>query len=388
MPTRLIQLDSHASGTAALRVTGPAAERLSPDDDLEIAILQPGQQDLYLDPRNPDQPWGTAVFRFRPLSPRRDGGALMLDIDYGVTYHLRANQPYKLKLRQSAALELEERFTGSPSLRRPSAMPQGWTPPPDPRGPVAAPEPPPPPPPPPAPAPVVDAHPPSPAPPQTAPAPEPAPVEARVEPAPVEEKRVEPKPPDDTRKTPTPVPVPVPPRKTPWLVIGLVAVALIGAGAAWWLTRNGGPVAPVAQSDSDESIAGVRKFLAGNPEPADARAKAEALAAKGGQLDAVFLLVKYAAERGDRTAARMMGTFYDPQTWSKEKSPLPAPNPPEAARWHKMAAEAGDAESQYRYAMLLRNGGTDEPNGPEMAVVWLRKAAEQGNAEAKKALAQ
>ena len=162
---------------------------------------------------------------------------------------------------------------------------------------------------------------------------------------------------------------------------------LIGAGA-WWLTRNGGEAPRVAQSDSDESIAGIRKFLAGNPEPADARAKAEALAAKGGQLDSQFLLMKYAAERGDRAAARMMGTFYDPQTWTKEKSPLPAPNPLEAARWHKMAAEAGDAESQYRYGMLLRNGGTDEPNGPEMAVGWLRKAAEQGNAEAKKALAQ
>jgi TPR repeat protein len=145
---------------------------------------------------------------------------------------------------------------------------------------------------------------------------------------------------------------------------------------------------PVAQGDGDESLTGVRKFLAGNPEPAAARAKAEALAAKGAQLDSQFLLVKYAAERGDKVAARMMGTFYDPQTWTKEKSPLPAPNPLEAARWHKIAAEAGDAESQYRYGMLLKNGGTDEPNGPEMAVAWLRKAAEQGNAEAKKVLAQ
>jgi TPR repeat protein len=38
--------------------------------------------------------------------------------------------------------------------------------------------------------------------------------------------------------------------------------------------------------------------------------------------------------------------------------------------------------------MLLKDGGTDEPNGPEMAVAWLRKAAEQGNAEAKKALGE
>jgi hypothetical protein len=381
MPTRLIQLDSHASGTAALRVTGPAAERLSPEDDLEIAILQPGQQDLYLDPRNPDKPWSTAVFRFRPLAPRRDGAALLLDIDYGVTYHLRANQPYKLKLRQSDALELEERFTGSPSLRRPSAMPQGWTPPPDPRGPIAAPEPAPPP----EPQPIVEPTPEAAPPPEVAVAPEPQPVEVPVDATPVEEKRAAPSPPDDSRKAPAPMP----PRKTPWLAIGGLAVVLIGAGAAWWFTRNGGEATPVAQqAEGDESIAGVRKYLASNPEPGDARAKAEALAAKGAQLDSQFLLVKYAAERGDTAAARMMGTFYDPQTWTKEKSPLPAPNPLEAARWHKMAAEAGDAESQYRYGMLLKNGGTDEPNGPEMAVAWLRKAAEQGNAEAKKALAQ
>jgi TPR repeat protein len=53
-----------------------------------------------------------------------------------------------------------------------------------------------------------------------------------------------------------------------------------------------------------------------------------------------------------------------------------------------MAAEAGDAESQYRYGMLLRKGNTDEPNGPELAIAWLRKAAAQGNADAKKALEQ
>ena len=235
MPTRLIQLDSHASGTAALRVTGPAAERLSPDDDLEIAILEPGQQDLYLDPRNPDKPWSTAVFRFRPLAPRRDGSALMLDIDYGVTYHLRANQPYKLKLRQGDALELEERFTGSPSLRRPSAMPQGWTPPPDPRGPVAVPAPAPPP----APAAVIEPEPQPKAPPEAPTAPEhvearvePVPVELRAEPAPVEPARPDttaveparaaptpaPTPPNDIRKT-TPSVIAPPPRKTPWLAI-------------------------------------------------------------------------------------------------------------------------------------------------------------------------
>jgi TPR repeat protein len=38
--------------------------------------------------------------------------------------------------------------------------------------------------------------------------------------------------------------------------------------------------------------------------------------------------------------------------------------------------------------MLLKQGRTDETNGPEMAVGWLKKAADQGHAEAKKALGQ
>src|SRR5829696_8845229 len=122
MPTRLIQLESHGSGSAALHITGPNAERLSVDD-VELSIVQPGQVDLYLDPRIPDHAWSTAVFRFRPLNPRREGAALLLDIDYGVTYHLRANQPYKLKIRQGDGNEIEERFTGSANLRRPTTIP-------------------------------------------------------------------------------------------------------------------------------------------------------------------------------------------------------------------------------------------------------------------------
>ena len=41
-------------------------------------------------------------------------------------------------------------------------------------------------------------------------------------------------------------------------------------------------------------------------------------------------------------------------------------------------AEVGDAEAQYRYGRLLRQGRLDEDNGPEKAVSWLQKAAAQG----------
>ena len=387
MPTRLTQLEAHASGSAALHITGPNAERVSADD-VEIAIVQPGQVDLYLDPRNPDNAWSTAVFRFRPLNPRREGAALLLDIDYGVTYHLRANQPYKLKLRQADGTELEERFTGSANLRRPTTIPRGWTPPPDPRGPVAPPQP-------------VEV-----APPKTEPPPvtEVTPPGTIVEEPPGGTTKLT-KEPEETKEPEREklggeherdrerviidpeIPVEEPKPRTKWFALAAVLLLLIGGGAWWYLHRGAEDQQPTAaKADEDQSLDGVRRFLSSNPDAAAAREKAEALASSGKLLDGQFLLFKYAAEHGDIKAARAMGVFYDPHTWAKEKSPLPAPNPLEAARWYKMAAEGGDAESQYRYGMLLKEGGTDDANGPEMAVAWLRKAAEQGNEDAKKAL--
>ena len=387
MPTRLIQLESHASGSAALQVTGPNAERLAAED-VELSIVQPGQVDLYLDPRNPDHAWSTAVFRFRPLNPRREGAALLLDIDYGVTYHLRANQPYKLKIRQGDGAEIEERFTGSANLRRPTTIPRDWTPPPDPRGPVSPPKP-------------VEVAPPKPEPVLADPAPTPdltgeaantgdTTVEATTLPGSATDKESG-KRPEEAEKTVVvdPLVTPVAPKRSKsWLALAAALLLLIGGAAWWYLNRDAQDQPPAAAEQPDESLDGIRRFLASNPEPGAAREKAEALAASGKLLDGQFLLFKYAAERGDVKAARVMGTFYDPHTWTRDKSPLPAPNPLEAARWHKLAAEAGDPEAQYRYGMLLKDGGTDEPNGPEMAVAWLRKAAEQGNAEAKKALGQ
>ncbi len=172
MPTRLIQNEQHPSGTAALQITGPTAQQVLVPEELEIAIIQPGPTERYLDPRNPDDPWTTSVYRFRPLRPRREGASLLLEVDYGVTYHLRANQPYKLQVRQFEGLEFDEIFTGPGTMRRGSAVPVGWAPPPDPRGPVSLPQPL-------APAPV--APPPAPAP-EPAPEPAPPPVAAPIAP--------------------------------------------------------------------------------------------------------------------------------------------------------------------------------------------------------------
>lgn len=141
MSAQLIQLPRHPAGDAALRVAGPVAEQLGELDAVEIRILQAGQVERYLDPRNVNDPWATTVFAFRPAAVHREGNAVVLELEYGVTYHLRANQPYRLVLRRPDGHEFEERFTGSASMRRPSAPPSGWTPPQRPSGALPVPAP-------------------------------------------------------------------------------------------------------------------------------------------------------------------------------------------------------------------------------------------------------
>lgn len=362
MSTKLTQKgpERHASGTAAFHVTGAVVAQIGEPELCEIAIVQLGASERYLDPRDPDEAWKTTVYYFWPLQPSREEGGLWFEIDHGVTYHLRATTPYKLRIRSLTGAEVEEVFTLQANMRRPSTRPVGWVPPPDPRGPVTAPTPPPPPPPP----------PPLPPPPPPPPAPPPAP-------APVL--------PPATEPPPAPPPEPVTPpiqgaSSRKWLV--LAGVLLVGAAAAAYLLIPRTP--PVAAMTMDSC----RQAIAAAPEASEARGKAEGLAQSGQLLDCQFLLYKYAADKGDSVSARVLGTFYDPDTWSKDKSPLPGPNPVEAARWHKQAADAGDAESLYRYGMLLKMGRTDEADGPEKAQVYLRKAADAGHPLAKDALAK
>ncbi len=374
MPTKLIQLgpDKHESGTAALQVQGAVVDVLGEPELCEIAIVQLGASERYLDPRDPDEPWKTAVYYLWPRQPRREGAALWFEIDHGVTYHLRANTPYKLRIRSLGGAEAEEVFTLPASTRRPSTRPEGWTPPPDPRGPVQAPQNPP-------------QNPPAPAPSSSTPA-------APAAPAPEPEAAVPPAPTPPPPAPPPPLPLgdtakgdadPAKPggKGKALAVAGVVALLLAG-GAAFVLFGSGGPSPAAMTMDS------CRQAVSAGMEPAAAREKAEGLAKASQLLDCQFLLFKHAAEKGDAVSARQLGLFYDPDTWTKEGSPMPAPNPLEAARWHKQAADAGDAESLYRYGMLLKLGRTDDTDGPEKAQAYLQKALDAGHPLAKDALAK
>lgn len=374
MPTRLVQSPSHPSGTAALQISGAALAQLPAAELVEIAILQAGSIERFLDPRNPSQPWTTAVYWFRPLFAQMERAGLSLEIDYGVTFHLRANQPYILRLRdQLSSVTVEERFTGPVSMRRPTAPPDGWVPPPDPRGPVEVPY----------------AS-------QRLQA-EATPLEPNLPGLPEVEVSLVSTTVDatdnagagGTQEPALPGLASGISPKTKITVSVLLCAILLGGGAWWFLgqEKNNQPYAG-SSPDADSSLASIRKLIASGPDVAVVRAKADLLAKTGKLLDGQFLLYKYASEKGDATAALAMGEFYDPDLWEKTKSPMPAPNPLEAARWYRQGAEAGDPESAYRYSTLLKKGRTDEVNAEEQAVSWLRKAALKGHAKAKQELGQ
>lgn len=351
----LRQTPDMPAGTAELR-----CDRCDLDaGSVELCISQPqaGGGLLHLDPRDADRPWGTSEFWQAPGEAARDGDGLRLRVDAFTTFHLGANKPYILSLRDAAG-----RRDGVPllgiALRLPSAPPKGWRPA-EARPPEPEPEP--------APEPELPAV-------EEPPAPEPAPLSVDPGERPHEAPR----------------------RRNPMVpILAAVALLAVASAAAWWYLgrppEEPPPAPEVAQppapAPAERTLALAREMLAAKPPAAEARAAGEAhLAAK--DLEGGFLLLRYAAENGDLPAAVAVGGLYDPATWSAESSPLPAPNAEQAAGWYRRAAEAGDAEAEYRLGMVLRSGRTEAPDGPEQAVGWLRKAAEQGHAKAKETLGQ
>jgi hypothetical protein len=328
-------------------------------DSVELCVSQPRASGgyLHLDPRDSEHPWGTQEFWQRPVAAGRDGDRVRLRLDAFTTFHIGANKPYILHLRDAAGPRDGVPLLGI-AMRLPSAPPKGWRA---------------------AEAPVV--------PPAPIPEPEPEPAD-EPEPEPDEETAVagltvdpdERRAARETRGFPTAA-----------VAAGLVLLVLAGAAGWWFYGRQGAgeptPAEAAAPAAPARTLDAARAALAATPSPADARDAGEAhLAAR--DLEGGFLLLRYAADKGDTRAALAVGALYDPASWSAETSPLPAPNAEQAAQWYHRAAEAGDPEAQYRLAMVLRSGRTEAADGPEQAVAWLRKAADQGHAQAKEALGQ
>ncbi|MGE0095567.1 MAG: tetratricopeptide repeat protein [Alphaproteobacteria bacterium] len=336
MPSKLEQTLQMPGGRANLRVAGaPTANRAT----LELAITKPDPTGTtrYLNPSKPTDPWSTATHWLKP-SLAGDAGDLVFELDGDVTVHLLPYAPYELLLRDGNGMRHVDRFTGI-ALRGASAA----------SAPIEAP---------------VKATPPPP--------PPPPPVEEPPPPL-VAEPVVPPPPPEPKSRWPL------------WAALGAILLLLAGGAGWYFFLRSDSSDQPSATAEAPVTLDEARRVLTVDPAPADAFARAQAHAAKG-ELQGAFLLYRYAAEKGDMTASVALAAMYDPATYSAQTSPLPAANPAEAARWYEPAAQAGQAEAQYRLGMLLKSGATADADGPEKGVAWLRKAADQGYAPAQEEL--
>jgi hypothetical protein len=380
MPAKFVQLDTHESGTAQLQITGPGARRFSDPQAIEIAIVQPGLGERFLDPRDQADPWKLGAFHFRPINPQHNGaGELIFEIDHAVTYHLRAMAPYFVRVRfLSSGLDpaedawIQEAFTMPATTRRPSVRPAGWIEPADPNSPASRPV-------------------------------SPTPAASASEAEPLVEEVPSFEAPSLTGLATQPALERKPASRT-GLIAALAVLGLVAAGLALWLVspQTFGPDAtpgsalpvPVAtpaaapKAGVPANMDACRQAISAAPQVDQARDWALGMAKEKRLLDCQFLLFRFAAEKGDSVSARSLGVFYDPDTWSRESSPLPSPNPAEASRWHKQAAESGDIESMYRYGMLLKLGrtGIEGEQAQKLAQEFLTRARDAGHPQAAAAL--
>lgn len=141
-------------------------------------------------------------------------------------------------------------------------------------------------------------------------------------------------------------------------------------------------VEPEADSDANEPLtpasqrALARQYLETQPSPAEAFSRATELLSDG-QVEAAFLIFRYAAERGSADAATAVAAMYDPETYTPQTSPLPRPNPAVARIWYERAVAAGDDQALLSLARMLA-----AEDAVEDARAVLQRAEEAGLVDA------
>jgi hypothetical protein len=239
-----------------------------------------------------------------------------------------------------------------------------------------------------------------------------------------------PAPPFEPEPPPRPIPElravrePVPRRSgaTGWLVAAMILIALCGAGYYAYINDIRGvkglvdkeiatifpppeqpaetavasaapdstatpaptPIAPPPAEPPKKSVRQtVAEFLATKPGPQAMLVKGREFA-QAGNLNGAFLVWRQAAEGGNPDAELQMASFYDPLN-APPKDGF-TPDSVRAAEWYERSALAGNAEAQRKYGLLLIKGGPGLPADPVKARLWLQQAADQKDADAKKAL--
>jgi hypothetical protein len=126
MPTRLVQESRHPAGHAGLIVVDPSLVGRNPSA-LRLMIIKTGEVESFLDPKRPDE-WSATQISFEPARALANPQGLVFDVDDTVTYSLRANSSYRLRVADGAATVLEHGFAMPTSFRRRS-KPGSWSPP-------------------------------------------------------------------------------------------------------------------------------------------------------------------------------------------------------------------------------------------------------------------
>ena len=91
--------------------------------------------------------------------------------------------------------------------------------------------------------------------------------------------------------------------------------------------------------------------------------------AYGSRIADAHLLYFFAARRGHAPAALVLAEIYDPVRFDKDRSLLGRPDPLQALKWYRVAANQGDGEAQARLKTLES---------------WVDARARAGDAEAER----
>lgn len=375
MPVIVEQKPEMAAGHARLKLMN-AGEMDTATVEVAVSASIDGVE-KHLDPtRQGAAAWAAGENWFRPAEAARQGGALSLEFGPAATWHLKPYQPYQIGFRDAAGHRADDRMSWI-AMRLPSNPP-----PPAPERPAEQPEP----------EPAAEAA-------DEDPLAAFAEIEANADDAIAGTGQPEP---DEDRGG----------RRTGlYLIVGALLVLLLIAAALLWYYREDifgpdGDDTPVAEeplteapAPGDETTAAedepqripltldaARTYLI-DQKPAAAEAQAEAERFDGaGEVQAAFILRKYAAQNGSPEAALAMARQYDPATHDPDAGLIREPDAAIAADWYERAGEGGNVNAMVRLGEMLKSGAVDRPDAPEQSVFWLRKAAEAGSEKAKELL--
>ncbi|HJQ59784.1 MAG TPA: tetratricopeptide repeat protein [Vineibacter sp.] len=182
-----------------------------------------------------------------------------------------------------------------------------------------------------------------------------------------------------------------------WIGLSVIAVLLlsgVGAGAFWWFVEcDWCRVTAQSKPGTDDPTKGPAKpervlaseYLATKPKPQDMVEMCRNLRQDGRQV-AAFLVCRAAAEADDPVGAVEYASFFDPVNRAAN-SPVDSDGV-QAAQWYEKAAKVELPVAMRRLGQLYAKGADNFPADKSKAREWLTKAADKGDAEAKKALTE